>query len=83
MSGKTTVRTFACRPRWRAVALRLGRILRHRDMRSNEIGGMIASDAREGVRGPNGARYKKRQHQRANGGDGECRTKFPTHGAQL
>jgi hypothetical protein len=47
---------------------------------------MIARDAAgvgEGVRGPNGARYKKRQYQRVHGGDGECRPKFPTHGAQL
>jgi hypothetical protein len=47
---------------------------------------MIAGDSacvRECMRRPRRARQKKREHQRASGRDGECRAKFPTHGAQL
>lgn len=37
----------------------------------------------ECMRRPSGARQKKRKHERASSHNGECRTEFPTHGAQL
>ncbi|MGJ0427094.1 hypothetical protein [Methylocystis sp.] len=61
-------------------------LLRGGCVQACDISGMIAGDSalvREGVRGPRRARQKKREHQRANGRDGECRVEFPTHGAQL
>lgn len=55
-------------------------------MRSRQIAEVIAGDVAslgEGMRRPHRAGQKKRKHQRANGGDGECRAEFRTHGAQL
>jgi len=86
MRGETTGRTFMPEMRGGAARLRINPIFRGSCMRFHDIFGMIAGDAGrpgECVGGPYGARNKQRKHECANSGDGECRTKFPTHGAQL